>query len=65
MSSPMKPRVKLLLMNCAVSAALLYRWLTGTALVPLVITGVLMFTLVNVLVIFTSKRSTSTNTEYK
>jgi hypothetical protein len=61
MSGPMKPRIKLLLMNCAVSAALLYRWLTGTTLVPLVITGVLMFTLVNVLIIFTSKKSSTTN----
>jgi len=61
MSGPMKPRIKLLLMNCAVSAALLYRWLTGTALVPLVITGVLMFTLVNVLIVFTSKKSSTTN----
>jgi hypothetical protein len=60
MSSPMNPRIKLLLMNCAVSVALLYRWLRGAPLVPIVITGVLMFTLVNVLVIFTARKSDST-----
>jgi hypothetical protein len=61
MSSPMNPRTKWLLMNCAVSAALLYRWLKGAPLVPLVITAVLMFTLVNLLMIFTAKKSSSTN----
>ncbi len=60
MSSRMNPRIKLLLMNCAVSAALLYRWLRGAPLVPIVITGVLMFTLVNVLVILTARKFDST-----
>jgi hypothetical protein len=54
----MPNRTKLILMNCAVAAALIYRWKTGTPIVPLVITAVLMFTLVNVLLIFTAKRST-------
>lgn len=57
----MNPRIKLFLMNCAVSAALLYRWLTGAPFVPLVIGGALMFTLVNVLVIFTAKKSDHKN----
>jgi hypothetical protein len=46
-------------MNCAVAAALIYRWKTGTAVVPLAITAVIMFTLVNTLLIFAAKRSTN------
>ncbi len=61
MSSPMNRRTKWLIMNCAVSAALLYRWLMGASLVPLVITGVVMFTLVNVVMILVIKKSTPTN----
>ena len=59
MSEPMSNRTKLILMNCAVAAALIYRWKTGTPIVPLAITAVIMFTLVNVLLIFTAKRSTA------
>ncbi len=61
MSSSMSQRAKWLLMNCAVSAAIIYRWLKGAPLVPLVITAVVMFTLVNVVMIFTTKKSTSTS----
>ncbi|HEY8996700.1 MAG TPA: hypothetical protein VIM60_02305 [Edaphobacter sp.] len=54
----MQNRSKLVLMNLAVAAALIYRWKTGSPIVPLVITAVLMFTLVNVLLIFAAKKST-------
>ena len=53
-------KVKLILMNCAVAAALIYRWFSGAARVPLVITGLVMFLLVNVLILLTAKRSAST-----
>ena len=53
----MQNRTKLILMNCAVAAALIYRWKTGTPIIPLAITAVIMFTLVNALLIFTAKRS--------
>jgi hypothetical protein len=46
-------------MNCAVAAALIYRWYHGAAIVPLVITGLVMFLLVNVLILLTRKRSAS------
>jgi hypothetical protein len=52
-------RIKLILMNCAVAAALIYRWRQGAAIVPLVITGLVMFLLVNVLILLTAKRSAS------
>ncbi len=54
----MQNRSKLVLMNLAVAAALIYRWKTGSPIVPLVVTAVLMFTLVNVLLIFAAKKST-------
>jgi predicted Na+-dependent transporter len=52
-------RFKLILMNCAIAVALYYRWSRGAAMVPLVITGLIMFLLVNVLVLLTAKRSGS------
>jgi len=52
-------QIKLILMNCAVAVAMYYRWSRGAAIVPLVITGLVMFVLVNVLVLFTAKRSGS------
>jgi hypothetical protein len=52
-------QVKLVLMNLAVAAALYYRWHLGAPLVPLAIAGLVMFLLVNVLILFTAKRSTS------
>ena len=61
MSEPMNPRTKLILMNCAVAVALIYRWWKGTPLIPLAITAIIMFTLVNVLILFTQKKSSSTN----
>jgi uncharacterized membrane protein len=59
MSQPMQNRTKLILMNCAVAAALIYRWKTGTPIVPLVITAIIAFMLVNVLLVFAAKRSTN------
>jgi hypothetical protein len=44
-------------MNLAVAAALIYRWKTGSPVLPLVITAVLMFTVVNVLLFFAAKKS--------
>lgn len=52
-------RFKLALMNCAVAAALYYRWSHGAAIVPLVITGSVMFLLVNVLLLLTRTKAVS------
>jgi hypothetical protein len=53
-------RAKLILMNLAVAAALFYRWHLGAPLASLLIAGAVMFLLVNVLILLTAKRSTST-----
>jgi hypothetical protein len=61
MSEPMNVRTKLILMNCAVAVALIYRWWKGSPLVVLAITALIMFSLVNVLIIFTQKKSARIN----
>jgi hypothetical protein len=50
-------RLKLVLMNLAVAAALFYRWRTGTPVHVLAIAAVIMFPLVNGLIYFTSKKA--------
>lgn len=57
MSRPTVPRLKLILMNIAVAAALLYRWLHGAPTTALVISGLIMFPLVNLLLIVAAKNS--------
>jgi Flp pilus assembly protein TadB len=52
----MNPRFKLVLMNCAVGIALVYRWLTGTPAIVLVIVAVIMFALVNGLLWLTQRK---------
>jgi hypothetical protein len=61
MSEPINVRTKLILMNCAVTVALIYRWWKGAPLIVLAITALIMFSLVNVLIIFTQKKSAQTN----
>jgi hypothetical protein len=61
MSEPMNVRTKLILMNCAVAVALVYRWWKGVPVLVLVITALIMFSLVNVLIVFTQKKSARTN----
>lgn len=61
MSTPMVPRTKLVLMNLAVTAAMLYHWLHGAPTVPLVISALILFTLVNVLPIVAAKSSAPSN----
>lgn len=57
MSQSMVPRTKLIMMNIAVAAAIIYRWLHGSPTVPLVITGLIMFPLVNILMLVAAKNS--------
>jgi|GEM_PF-1851558 len=52
-------RVKLVLMNLAVAAALYYRWHLGAPPVSLAIAGVVMFVLVNGLLLLTRSSSAS------
>jgi hypothetical protein len=52
----MNPRFKMALANLAVTAALIYRWLHGSRPMPLLITAIIMFPLVNGL-LWLSQRS--------
>jgi hypothetical protein len=53
----MVPKTKLILMNIAVAAAIIYRWLHGAPTAALVISGIIMFPLVNILMIVAAKNS--------
>jgi hypothetical protein len=57
MSKPMVSKARIVLMNLAVAAAILYRWLHGAPTVALVISGVIMFPLVNILMVAAAKNS--------
>jgi len=57
----MNSRTKLILMNCAIAAALIYRWWKGAPLIVLAITALIMFSLVNVVILFTQKKSNQPN----
>ncbi len=61
MSQPMVPRTKLILMNAAVAAALVYKWWRGAPPVVVLIVGVFMFTLVNVVMVLAARKSASRN----
>jgi hypothetical protein len=56
MSQMTIPRTKLVLMNCAVAAALIYKRWTGVPLIVLLVVGLFMFTLVNAVILFMAKR---------
>jgi hypothetical protein len=43
----MNPKFKLVLANCAVVAALFYRWYTGTPAIVLFIVAIIMLVIVN------------------
>ncbi len=57
MSKAQVPRTKLILMNIAVAVALLYRWLHGAPTAALVISGIILFPLINVLLVVAAKNS--------
>jgi hypothetical protein len=61
MSAPMSLRTKSILMNSAVAVALLYRLWRGAPVVAIVITGIFMFTFVNIVMFFAPKKSTLRN----
>ena len=52
----MNPRFKLVVMNLAVAAALIYRWRTGSPISAIILTGIVMFTLVNGLLWLSQRR---------
>lgn len=50
-------RTKVVLINCAIAAALIYRYWTGTALLLIVILGIGLFVFANVLMVIAQKQS--------
>jgi uncharacterized membrane protein len=54
--STMPFRIKAILINCGIAAALVYRYKTGTPLSVVAIVGVLVFVFANVLMIVASKQ---------
>jgi hypothetical protein len=61
MSAPMSLRTKSILMNSAVAVALLYRLWRGAPVVAIVITGIFMFTFVNLVMFFAARKSAPRN----
>jgi hypothetical protein len=53
----MSLRTKSILMNSAVAVALLYRLWRGAPVVAIVITGIFMFTFVNLVMFFAARKS--------
>jgi uncharacterized membrane protein len=54
--STMSFRIKAILINCGIAAALVYRYKTGTPLSVVAIVGVLVFVFANVLMIIASRQ---------
>jgi hypothetical protein len=61
MNAPMSLRLKSILMNCAVTVALLYKLYRGAPIVVIVIVGIFMFTLVNLVMFLTARKSAPRN----
>jgi energy-coupling factor transporter transmembrane protein EcfT len=59
MSQWMNPRTKVILMNCAVAVALIYKRWKGAPVAVVLIVGIFMFTLVNVIMFFAARKSAS------
>jgi uncharacterized membrane protein len=49
-------RIKAILINCGIAAALIYRYWTGTPLLIIVMIGVILFPLANVLMVIAAKQ---------
>ena len=61
MSAPMSRRSKSILMNCAVTVALLYKLWRGAPIAVIVIVGIFMFTLINLVMFFSARKSAPKN----
>jgi lipid-A-disaccharide synthase-like uncharacterized protein len=48
-------------MNCAVTVALLYKLWRGTPIAVIVIVGIFMFTLINLVMFFSARKSAPKN----
>ena len=61
MNAPLSLRSKSILMNCAVTVALIYKLWRGAPIAVVVIVGLFMFTLVNLVMFFTARKSAPRN----
>jgi lipid-A-disaccharide synthase-like uncharacterized protein len=61
MNASMSLRTKSILMNCAVTVALLYKLWRGAPIAVIVIVGIFMFTLVNLVMFFAAQKSAPRN----
>ena len=61
MSAPMSLRTKSILMNSVVAVALIYRLWRGAPVIAIVLTGIFMFTFVNLVMFFAARKSASRN----
>ena len=55
----MTPQTRAILMNCAVTVALVYKGFKGAPIAVLLVTGIFMFTLVNAVMFFAARKSVS------
>jgi len=54
-------KIKVVLINCGIAAALIYRYWTGTPLLLIVTIGVVLFVFANVLMLIARKQSAKSN----
>jgi uncharacterized membrane protein len=52
-------KVKAVLINCGIAAALMYRYWTGTPMLIIVVVGIFLFAFANVLMLFAAKQQTN------
>ncbi len=52
-------KIKAILINCGIAAALMYRYWTGTPMLIIVIVGIFLFAFANFLMLFTAKQQTN------
>jgi hypothetical protein len=52
-------RIKAVLINCGIAAALIFRYRTGTPLLILAIVGIFLFVFANVLMIIAARQQTN------
>jgi Flp pilus assembly protein TadB len=52
-------RIKAILINCGIAAALVYRYWTGTPMLIIVVVGIFLFGFANFLMLFAAKQQTN------
>ena len=60
MSARMTPRTKVIVINCSMITALIYKYWTGTPFFIIAIAAIFLLVLANLLMMFAAKKRTST-----